>query len=154
MNSSSRFLSVVLLGLAAGSVALAEEDRVGIPYNFVNKSMLLLKSQKIDGVDCVPFYLKATKDGPLDPAKARFRIRTWDGEEQALQVMPLASVPAKQLTDLEKKMIEAGFTHRMWIPKGEKRFLDGSILHSLPKGSIDMRQELEVSGSLKLGKDD
>ena len=140
---------VVLFAAAFAAVGwsrAADEGR-GIPYNSVNRTMSLLKSRKIGGKDCVPFYLRSRDEKePLDPAKARFRVRTWEGDELSLKVEPLGSVPAGNRTELEKKMIEDGYTHRIWIPKGEKTFLDGSIVHSMPKGSVEMTQGFVLAG--------
>jgi hypothetical protein len=142
--------------LLAGNPLPAAEGAsdVGIPYNSVNTTMIPLKSQKIKGVDCVAWYVRDTrKDTVLDPGKARFRIRTWEGAEVPLEIEALSSVPADQLTAEDKEVIkENGFTHRMWIPKADKRFMDGDILHSLPHGSVDMGQGITVSAKLPLGK--
>jgi hypothetical protein len=126
-----------------------EDERQGIPYNTVNLTMKALKSQKVEGVECVPFYTKTTNNGAaLDVAKANFRIRTWDGEIVRLKVTLLSEIPEKDRTDFEKEMIEDGYTHIQWIPKNEKKYLDGSLLHDLPKGSIEMVQGLSISGKL------
>jgi hypothetical protein len=134
------FICVTHAGVAA-------EDGTRIPYNSVNKSMSILKSQKVKGVECVPWFIRNSKKGEvLDPDKARFRLRTWEGQEHILDIEPLIKVPAGQLTDLEKKLMADGYTYRLWIPKGKKEFMDGDLLHSLPKGSIEMSQGLYISG--------
>lgn len=142
--------------LLAGSPLPAAEGAsdVGIPYNSVNTTMIPLKSRKIKGVDSVAWYVRDTrKDAVLDPDKARFRIRTWEGAEVPLEIEALSSVPADELTGDDKELIkENGFTHRMWIPKADKRFMDGDILHSLPHGSVVMEQGVTISVKLPLGK--
>ena len=114
--------------------------------------MSILKTQKVDGVECVPFYLKSTKAGePLDAKKADFHIRTWDGDKQPLKLTLLSEIPADKRTDIEKKVAEKGYTHILWIPKGVKQYLDGDLVHNLPKGSIDMTQGIMISGSVGPG---
>lgn len=139
--------------LIAAAIALVpsglrgEDAGQGLAYNHVNRTMQVLESQKIDGADCVPFYLKPNKEGEkLDADKAKFRIRTKDGEIILLKVSLLSDIPVKDRTTIEKKMIENGYTHVQWIPKNEKKFVDGSLLHDLPKGSIEMAQFLGISG--------
>jgi hypothetical protein len=146
MNTTKALLIAATMALVP-SVLRGEDERQGIPYNTVNLTMKALKSQKVDGVECVPFYTKsAIKGETLDAAKANFRIRTWDGEIVRLKVTLLSEIPEKDRTDFEKKMIEDGYTHIQWIPKDEKTYLDGSLLHDLPKGSIEMVQGLSISG--------
>jgi hypothetical protein len=143
----TQFLLIAAASALVPSGLRAENERQGIPYNTVNLTMKVLKSQKVDGVECVPFYTKtAIKGATLDVAKANFRIRTWDGEIVRLKVTLLSEIPEKDRTDLEKEMIEDGYTHIQWIPKNEKKYLDGSLLHDLPKGSIEMVQGVSISG--------
>jgi hypothetical protein len=147
-------LQVLFAGifLCATNLIVAAEDGVAIPYNSVNKSMGILKSQKVKGVECVPWYVRHSKKGePLDVDKARFRVRTWEGQEHVLDIEPLSKIPKAQMTDQEKELLADGYTHRLWIPKGKKEFMDGDVVHSLPKGSIEMSQGLSVSGGK--GKD-
>lgn len=150
MKKSLLTLSAII-GLCVTNATLAAEDGTAIPYNSVNKSMSFLKSQKVKGVDCVPWYVRHQKGAVLDPAKAKFRVRTWEGHEHVLEIEPLSKVPAEQLSEFEKELKAGGYTHRMWIPKGKKEFMDGDIVHSLPKGSIDMAQGMSISR--KFGKD-
>ena len=127
--------------------AHAEDAPAGLPYNRVNLMMKLLKSHRIKEVDCVAWYVKdSRKDHVLDPATAKFRVRTREGVEIPLEVEALNKVPADQLKDYEKKMIEDdGLTHRLWIPKNDKRMADGSIVHSLPKGVVSMVQGIGIA---------
>ncbi|RYD24148.1 MAG: hypothetical protein EOP87_26205 [Verrucomicrobiaceae bacterium] len=116
--------------------------------------MIPLKSRKVDGIFCVPWYLRdVRKDIVLNPEKARFRIATWEGAEVPLKIEALASVPQDDLSEKEKKMIGEGYTHRMWIPKADKRFVDGSMLHSLPRGVVDMAQSWQLDLGKKPGND-
>lgn len=138
-------LTAVLL--AAMPQLLAEDAAAVLPYNRVNLAMKLLKTHRIHNVDCVAWYVKdSRKDHVLDPAKANFRVRTWEGAEIALEIEALDKVPADQLRDYEKKMIaDEGLTHRLWIPKNDKRMTDGGIIHSLPKGSVSIVQGIGIS---------
>ncbi|MBN8458904.1 MAG: hypothetical protein J0M04_13805 [Verrucomicrobia bacterium] len=130
----------------------AEEAGSAIPYNSVNRTMTMLKSQKVDGVDCVPFYLKSTREGePLDAKKAKFHIRTWDGEMHLLKLTLLSEIPADKRTDIEKQLAKQAYTHILWIPKDVKQYLDGDLVHNLPKGSIDMTQGIKIAGSVGPG---
>lgn len=135
--------------------AHAEDAPAGLPYNRVNLMMKLLKSQRIKEVDCVAWYVKdSRKDHVLDPAEAKFRARTRDGAEIPLEIEALDKVPADQLKDYEKKMIEDdGLTHRLWIPKNDKRMADGSIVHSLPKGVVSMVRGIGISSNAGDKKD-
>lgn len=149
---------VAALLLAGTGIGFSSEEAppgdIGIPYNTVNKTMIPLKSRKVDGIFCVPWYLKdERKDTTLDPEKARFRVATWEGTEVPLKVEALASVPPDELTEKEKTMMKGGFTHRMWVPKADKRFLDGSMLHSLPRGAVAMAQSLEFNIDKKSTED-
>lgn len=130
----------------------ADEEKSSIPYNSLNQTMTLLKSQNVDGVECVPFYLKsAKKDEPLDVKQANFRIKTWEGENVSLKANLLSEIPEEKRTNFEKKVVGEGYTHVLWIPKAVKQYLDGDVLHDLPKGSINMTQGLGISGSIDLG---
>lgn len=149
MKTHSLLLAAASLFFANSTFA---EDGVAIPYNSVNTQMKILKSQNIKGVDCVSWFVKdQRKDKTLDTAKANFRIRTWEGVEYPLDIEALSSLPPAQMDEDVKKMMADGFTHRMWIPKGEKRYLDGDIVHSLPKGSVEMARSLSFSGKIPLG---
>jgi hypothetical protein len=143
--------ALVVLSLARA--AFAAEGGSGIPYNAVNLSMKLLKSERINGVECVPWYVRSSDKGKvLDTANANFRIRTWDGEEIPLTFEALSSIPEEKLTEFERDMIkDEGMTHRLWIPKNVRKYVDGTIASSLPKGSIDMVQGVSISGRLPLG---
>ena len=140
-------IAAFLLAIACMGLSAEETPPGGtaIPYNTVNKTMIPLKSRKVDGIFCVPWYLKdQRKDTVLDPEKARFRVATWEGAEVPLKVEALSSVPPGELTEKEKKMMADGFTHRLWVPKADKRFLDGNMLHSLPRGAVAMAQSWEL----------
>lgn len=140
-----RFAAALLL--LAGPPAHAEGPEVGLPYNQVNLAMKLLKSKPVQGVACVAWYVKDNREGQvLDPAQAKFRVRTVDGAEVALEIEALRSIPAEQLSDVEKKLIaDAGPTHRLWIPKNDKRFKDGQLVHSMAKGSVSIVQGIGLS---------
>lgn len=144
--------TIAILGLVAATVLTADglkAEESTIPYNAVNKAMIPLKSRKVDGTDCVPFYLKMKgKDQTLDAEEAQFRIRDTDGREEPLRVDLLAEVPVDQRSKFEKKMLEDGYTHILWVPKGAKHYRDGCLASNLPKGSIEMSQGMTLSGSL------
>jgi hypothetical protein len=151
MKTTLQALCAVIL-LCVTNPSIAAEDGVSIPYNSVNKSMGIHKSQKVKGVECVPWYVRhSNKEEPLDVDKARFRVRTWEGQEHVLDIEPLSKIPEALMTDQEKELLADGYTHRSWIPKGKMEFMDGDVVHSLPKGSIEMSQGLGVSGGK--GKD-
>lgn len=147
MHFPRPLLLAALLSAALPRV-LAEDEGGGIPYNQVNLVMKVLTTRKIKDVDCVAWYVKdSRKDHVLDPAKANFRARTWEGVEIPLEIEALDKVPAGQLKDYEKKMIaDDGLTHRLWIPKNDKRMVDGVIVHSLPKGAVSIVQGIGISG--------
>lgn len=152
MNAGkARLFALALLSATLPAAAAGEVSE--IPYNKVNLAMKFLKSEKINGVECVPWYLKSAKPGTtLDVAKANFRVRTWDGEEIPLTVEALASIPEDKLTDFEKSVKkDDGVTHRMWLPKNMKKYMDGTLVNSLPKGSVEMGQGISISGKLPLG---
>ncbi|MEK7951438.1 hypothetical protein [Luteolibacter soli] len=146
---SNVFLLCLVLGFSPG---LRAEEEKGIPYNSVDKTMALLDGRKMDGVECVPFFVRTDEGQPtLLPADANFRIVTWDGETVKLKCEPLDQVPAGELPEIEETMKKDGFTHVLWMPKGVKAYLDGSILHSLPKGTVRMSQGLSIKKTFKLG---
>ncbi|MCB1131944.1 MAG: hypothetical protein KDN05_12500 [Verrucomicrobiae bacterium] len=140
-------VAALVVFLSAQTGFSAEEK--GIPYNTINLSMKVLKSEKVDGQKCVPWYVKSKKDGvPLDPDKARFRVRTWDGDEHPLKIEPLAGIPKDRLSDADKKRMDEGYTHLLWIPKSKKEFMDGDIVHSFGKDSVEMVQGRAISGKI------
>ena len=151
--NATKILAIAAATSLLSSGLYGEDERLGIPYNTVNLAMKALKSQKVDGADCVPFYLRSANKGEkLDVAKAKFRIRTWDGEIVLLKVSLLSDIPAEERTDFEKEMIEEGYTHVQWIPKNEKKYMDGSLIHDLPKGSVEMVQGLIISAKFPKGE--
>ena len=141
--------TAILTLLAASPRTFAAEEPASTPYKQVDRVMLALKSQKIHGVDCVPWFVRSDlKDAPIDPKKANFRIVTKDGKEHPLDIDLLSSVPKEQLDAVHRSMIEEGYTHRLWIPKGVKEYQDAKIVHSLPKGTVAMSQGICISGKI------
>ena len=108
----------------------------------------------MDGVECVPFLVRAEKGRPaLVPEDANFRIITRDGETVKLKCEPLDQVPAGELSKVAQEMAKEGYTHVLWMPKDVKGYLDGSIHHSLPKGSVEMSQGANIlKGKWKPGQ--
>jgi hypothetical protein len=152
MKTHTLLLAAAIMIIGTSHALRADEAGSSIPYNSVNRIMTVLKSQKVDGVDCVPFYVKSElKDVPVSAKKANFRIRTWDGESEPLKLTLLSEVPEEKRTEIEKKLAGEGYTHVLWIPKGVKRFLDGNLVHDMPKGSISMKQGVGISGSIGPG---
>jgi hypothetical protein len=147
----AKLLLTCLLVLSLG--LRAEDAHKGIPYNSVNTTMKLLDGRKMDGVDCVPFLVRTEKGFPtLVPADADFRIVTWEGKTVKLKCEPLDQIPAGELSEAAEDMKKKdGFTHVLWMPKNVKDYLDGSIHHSLPKGSVFMSQGLMIKRTFKLG---
>lgn len=136
--------------LLSACLPVAGEEASKLPYNVVNRTMLLLKTSEIDGKNCVPFYKRAKEGHPrLDPEKANIRIRTWDGEEIPLKCVPIGELTEAQRPSQHDKMIEDGYTHVLWLPKGEKAFMDGHLVHSLPKGALEMVQCIHFRGGTK-----
>ncbi len=115
----------------------ASEESV-ISYEFVGKTMALFDGKKIEGVECIPFYPKRKDGKPFDPGEARIRLRSWDGEELPLISEAFSALPPEKLTEADKLMAAKGFTHRVWIPKNHKKFVDGGIVHNQGKGSMEM----------------
>lgn len=143
-------LTCLLLVLSPG--LRAEEEGKGIPYNSVNMTMKILEGRKMDGVECIPFFVRTAEGQPtLVPAEANFRIVTWDGETVKLKCEPLDQVPAGELPEIGEKMKKDGYTHVLWVPKDVKAYLDGSMHHSLPKGTVRMSQGISIKKQFKLG---
>lgn len=146
-------LPVLGLMLATASARGDEAKPQKMPYNAVNLSMKVLKGVKIEGVECIPFYVKTEgKHPPLVPEEASFRIVTWDGEAVPLKCKPVDTIAAADRPEIHGKMVEDGFTHVLWIPKDVKAYLDGDIVHSLPKGAVSMMQGILIQGRVG-GKD-
>jgi len=144
------FLTCFLLVLSPS--LRAEEEGQAIPYNSVNTTMKLLEGRKMDGVECIPFFVRTLEGQPtLVPEDANFRIVTWDGETVKLKCESLDQVPAGELPEIGKTMKKDGYTHVLWVPKDVKAYLDGAIYHSLSKGAVTISQGLALTGKLKLG---
>ncbi len=127
----------------------AAEDGGSLPYDSFNKAIRLFESKKIDGATCVPLFLKSNQAGvEIDPTKANFRVHTSAGDDVKLKVDKFSDVPAAELSEFERDLIMKGFTHRVWIPTNDERFSNGSIMHSLPKGSVDLTQGRKLESSL------
>ena len=88
------------------------------------------------------------------PAEADFRIVTSGGKVVKLKCETVDQVPAGELSEAVEKMKKKdGYTHVLWMPKDVKEYLDGSILHSLPKGAVSMSQVVSVKRTFKLGEE-
>lgn len=148
MKTRAAFRVIAFIGSLSFPVHAAE-DGGSMPYDSFNKVMRLFESKKIDGATCVPLFLKSNQAGvEIDPTKAKFRVNTSAGDDVILKVDKFSDVPAAELSEFERDLIKKGFTHRVWIPTNDKRFLGGSIMHSLPKGSVDFEQSRKLKISL------
>lgn len=145
-------LSSVLLLAFLSSPLFADGS---LDYNVVNKVLKQFVSSTVDGMDCVPHYMKLKESAKsVDIARGDFRLANDKGDVMRLKLEELAKVPEAERTDLDKKMINDGFVYRLWIPKDLAKFLPGELRHSLPKQSLEMvpgSGVIQKSAKFKLG---
>ena len=118
--------------------AISAEEPSAFPYEEFARFSEKMPGQKIDGVVLIPAYLKPITPGNvLDAAKANFRIRMADGTTAPLRcdVLPANADDAKDPAD--KKKIQGGFTHKLWIPKDPEKYKGAALLNDLPAGYLD-----------------
>jgi len=133
MKSSS--LLICLLALVP-SLLIAEGS---LDYTMVNKVLKQFEAYKVDGMECVPHYIKpADAAKPVDITKGDYRLANDKGDVMRLKLEELAKVPEGERTEVDKKMIKDGYLYRLWIPKDQAKFLPGSLRHSLPNQSTSM----------------
>ncbi len=137
------FYSLTALIFSYSSLVCVADDGGSLPYNFINQAAANLERSKVDGVDCIPLYVKSKEEGiVLDPKKARFRVQTKDAKDELLKVEMLTDIPEGERSEFEKNLMKKGFTYRLWLPVNKESFIDGSIVHSLPKGTVEMEHGL------------
>lgn len=113
--------------------------------------MALMKSKDIEGRKCVAYFMKSNlEDMPINSEKAEFRIITKAGKPAPLKITELKDIAVEDRNDMEKNAFEEGFTHIMWIPKGLKEYEGGYLVHSLPKGSVQVMAGIMIKGSIPL----
>jgi len=129
----SRYLLIWLLVLVP-SLLIADGS---LDYTAVNKVLKHFNAFKVDGMECVPHYIKPA-DGakPVDIAKGDHRLANDNGDVMRLKIEELAKIPKVDLSEVDKKMIKDGYLYRLWIPKDQAKFLPGSLRHSLPQKSM------------------
>ena len=133
-------LSYVILVFVLSPMCLGEDEvPKGVPYNSLKTAMKLVKGTEIDGVKCSPFYLKPTEEGAiLNVKEADFRIITKEGAEVPLKCVALSKIADDELTKADNSAIKDGYTHILWVPKSVEEYEDGTLMHSLPKGFLQI----------------
>src|SRR5688572_5044849 len=135
---TTRFIKMGVVPMICFLQTLSAADESVISYNFVGRTMVLFEGRESDGVEWIPFYPKRKDGKSFDPVEAKMRLRSKDGQELPLVCEAFSTLPPEGLTEADKAMAAKGFTHRVWIPKNHKKFLDGGIVHNLGKGSMEM----------------
>ena len=140
MRMSIRFLilswAYAMLLVTATADNREGEPGTATPYDAINMAIAKVDAEKIDGSDCVALFLISEIKGvTFDPEKAKFRVRTADGDQHHLRCEDLSGIPDGEISELVKEMRKEGYTHRLWIPKDNEKYLGGTVLCSLPKGS-------------------
>jgi hypothetical protein len=131
----SPFLLICLLALAP-SLLIADGS---LDYTAVNKVLKQFDAYKVDGMECVPHYIKpADAEKSLDISKGDYRLTNDNGDVMRLKIEELAKIPEGDRSEVDKKMIDDGYLYRLWIPKDQAKFLPGRLRHSLPQQSMKM----------------
>ncbi|WAC20098.1 hypothetical protein OVA24_01735 [Luteolibacter sp. SL250] len=124
--------------LVAGTLSAAEPNV--FPYDEFAQFAHQMPGEDVGGVKMVAAFLKAAKPGEtLDLAKANFRIRMADGSIAPMRcdVLPAKAEDTANLAD--RKRIQMGFTHKLWIPKDPEKYKGAALLNDLPQGYLEIQ---------------
>ena len=134
-----RTLLMVMVSVLAAGVLPAAEPNV-FPYDEFAKFSEKMPGEDVGGVKMVAAFLKAAQAGEtLDLAKANFRIRMADGSVVPMrcEVLPAKAEDTGNLAD--RKRIQMGFTHKLWIPKDPEKYKGAALLNDLPQGYLEIQ---------------
>ena len=134
-----RILLMAMVFLVAAGAPSAAEPNV-FPYDEFTKFAEKMPGEDVDGVKMVAAFLKAAQEGKtLDAAKANFRIRMADGSMVPMRcdVLPAKAEDAADPTD--RKRIQMGYTHKLWIPKDPEKYKGAALLNDLPHGYLEIQ---------------
>jgi hypothetical protein len=137
-----------LMILAMTGASLAADTPNAFPYAEFSKFADTMRGEVIDGVESIPAYLKPAKAGDkIDCEVAHFRIQTTDGKSLPLrcEILPAKAEEGKNPVDQSK--IQAGFTHKLWIPKDPKKYEGAVMLNDLPTGFLEIQFPLPSKNS-------
>jgi len=130
----------LLMILAMTGASFAADQPNAFPYAEFSKFADTMKGEVIDGVESIPAYLKAAKEGDkLDGETAHFRIQTADGRSTPLRCEILPENPEEGKNPVDQSKIRAGFTHKLWIPKDPKKYEGAVMLNDLPLGFLEIQ---------------
>jgi hypothetical protein len=133
-------ISSAAIGLfGAASILFAAEPNI-FPYDEFAEFSRQMPGEDVGGAKMIAAYLKAAKAGDtLDLAKANFRIKMADGSlvQMRCDVLPAKPEDASLLAD--KKRIQMGFTHKLWIPKDPQKYKGSALLNDLPEGYLEIQ---------------
>ncbi|MEO7298309.1 MAG: hypothetical protein ABI042_07000 [Verrucomicrobiota bacterium] len=135
------FLKPLLLLLFTISAVAGE-----YPYDELSVGMKPFKGVKKAGKTYVPFCLMLRDEKARENIDlANFRLLTQSKEEFKLEIEKFSDLPKDQLTEMEKDLKKEGYTHRIWIPKDGAKFKGGSLVNSLPKGTVTIQCGIHIS---------
>lgn len=134
-----RILLMAMVSLvAAGSLSAAEPN--AFPYDEFAKFAEKMPGEDVGGVKMIAAFLKAAQAGEtLDPAKANFRIRMADGSISPMRCDVLPAKPEDTADPADRRRIQMGFTHKLWIPKDPEKYKGAAMLNDLPQGYLEIQ---------------
>ncbi|RYD29192.1 MAG: hypothetical protein EOP87_18700 [Verrucomicrobiaceae bacterium] len=134
-----RTLLMAMVSLVAvGWLSAAEPN--AFPYDEFAKFVEKIPGEDVGGVKMVAAFLKAAPaGGTLDPAKANFRIRMADGSAVPMRCDTLPAKAEDSTDPVDRKRIQMGFTHKLWIPKDAEKYKGAALLNDLPQGFLEIQ---------------
>lgn len=134
-----RILLMAMVSLAVAGTLSAAEPNV-FPYDEFAKFAEKMPGEDVAGVKMIAAYLKAAPAGEtLDAGKANFRIRMADGSTLPMRCEVLPAKPEESTDTADRKRIQMGFTHKLWIPKDAGKYKGAALLNDLPQGYLEIQ---------------
>lgn len=134
-----RVLLMAMVSLVGAGVISAAEPNA-FPYDEFAKFSEEMPGEDVGGVKMIAAFLKAAPAGAtLDPAKANFRIRMGDGSTVPMRCDVLPAKAEDSANPADRKRIEMGFTHKLWIPKDPEKYKGAAMLNDLPQGFLEIQ---------------
>lgn len=128
---------------AAAALLLFETSAAepnAFPYDEFAKFTEKIPGEKVEGKVQIAAFLKSREPAPkIDPAKANFRIILPDGTVVPLKCDPLPGKPEDAANPIDRKWVERGFSHKLWIPKDPAAYAGSALLNDLPAESLEIQ---------------
>lgn len=125
----------ILLMIAAGFLT-SDSSAQGVEYDNIYRPMQLVKPKNIDGVDYVPFYIRAKKE--VSFKDANFCLSNNSGGDLKLSYTRLKDIPINERNHEDINYIEEGYQIKLWAPKDPVKYKGWIMKHDLEKGVLEL----------------